>query len=85
MGNTVIAGHLDGNETIEQAMCREAKEEGGLILKPLNIEIVHVMHRKTMNGSEAIHYFCTVHNWEGEPVNNEPHKCDDLSWFTIND
>jgi 8-oxo-dGTP diphosphatase len=81
---SVIAGHLDGNETIQQGMCREALEEGRLILVPSDIEIVHVMHRKCEDGAEAINYFCTTKNCPTEPVNAEPHKCDDLSWFQLN-
>ena len=80
---SIIAGHLDGGETVQQAICREALEEGGLTLKPSDIEIVHVMHRKGEEGRERIDYFCVAKNWSGEPTNCEPHKCDDLSWFPL--
>ena len=80
----VIAGHLDGNETVQQAVCREALEEGKLKLELSDIEIVHVLHRKCEDGREAINYFCIAKKWQGEPINGEPLKCDDLSWFPIN-
>lgn len=79
---SVIAGHLDGGETVQQAICREAQEEGGLRLDAQNIEIVHVMHRQGVGG-ERIDYFCIAKRWESEPMNYEPHKCDDLSWFPL--
>ncbi len=80
---SVIAGHLDGNETFLQAMVREAKEEGDINIKPEDLEIVHVMHRKAPN-EERIDFFIMAKRWEGELKIMESHKCDDLSWFELN-
>jgi len=78
-----IAGHLDGNETFKQAMTREAEEEAGIIINPDHLEIIHVMHRKVPN-EERIDMFLTIDKWQGEPKNIETNKCDDLSWFNLN-
>jgi len=79
------AGHVDGNESFMQAMIREAYEEIGLVLKSEYMEVVHVQHRSSQDiNNERVDVFIKAHNWEREPVNNEPHKCDDLSWFNIN-
>ena len=78
-----VAGHLDGDETFKQAMAREAKEEAGIILNPDDLEIIHVMHKK-VPGEERIDLFLTADKWEGEPKNMETRKCDDLSWFGLN-
>jgi len=80
---SVIAGHLDGNETFIQAMVREAREEGSIKIKPEDLEVVHVMHRKELN-EERIDFFIMAKRWEGEPKIMEPHRCDDLSWFELN-
>jgi len=77
---SVIAGHLDCNETATQAMIREAREEAGIMLKPENLKMVHIMHRKSVD-DERVDFFMTAENWSGEPRMMEPHKCDDLSWF----
>lgn len=76
------AGHLDGNETLLQTMTREAKEEIGVDLNPGDLELVHVLHRKEPN-EERVNFFFTAKRWGGEPKIIEPHKCDDLSWFEI--
>jgi ADP-ribose pyrophosphatase YjhB (NUDIX family) len=78
---SVIAGHLDGNETFLQAMVREAKEEAGIELSEEDLEVVHVVHRKS--NEERIDFFILAKKWKGEPRNMEPNKCDDLSWFEV--
>ena len=80
---SVVAGHLDGNETFIQTIIREAKEEAGINIKPENLEVVHMMHRR-VPGEERIDCFIVADNWKGEPRIMEPHKCDDLSWFDLN-
>ena len=74
------AGHLDGNETLKQAMVRETKEEIGVLLDPTDLELVHIMNRRIPN-NERIDFFFTAKKWHGEPRIMEPDKCDDLSWF----
>lgn len=77
------AGHVDGKETIRQAMSREAMEEVGVAIKPEDLSVVHVMHRFGEK-NERIEFFLTAKAWEGEPTIKEPEECDDLSWFPIN-
>jgi ADP-ribose pyrophosphatase YjhB (NUDIX family) len=77
---SVIAGHLDGNETFIQAIIREAREEAGIDIKSEDLQVVHVMHRKATN-EERIDFFIIAKKWKGEPKIMESHKCDDLSWF----
>lgn len=77
---SVPAGHLEGNETVTQAMIREAKEEVGITLKPSDLEVVHVMHRHTP-ADERVDFFVVAAGWQGEPEIKEPDKCDQLGWF----
>lgn len=82
---SLIAGHVDSGETFTQTIIREAKEEAGIDLDFDSLELVHMMHRKsTYKNEERIDAFFIAKNWKGEIKNMEPHKCDDLSWFNIN-
>lgn len=77
------AGHLDGNETLKQGLVREVKEEIGIDLEPDNLELIHVMNRKIPD-DERLDFFFSVKEWQGEPKIMETNKCDDLSWFELN-
>jgi mutator protein MutT len=78
---SVPAGHLDGGETVMQAGIREAKEEVGVDLNESNLSFSTVMHR--IEDDERVDFFILVHQWDGEPFNAEPEKCDDLRWVDI--
>ena len=82
---SVPAGHLDGGETVMDAAAREAKEEVGIKLEADDMTFSTVMHRMEGNKEdERVDFFVHVHQWQGEPFNAEPDKCDDLCWVDIN-
>jgi 8-oxo-dGTP diphosphatase len=78
---SVPAGHLDGGETVLQAAAREAEEEIGVQIAESDMTFSTVMHR--MEDDERVDFFVQVHQWQGEPFNAEPEKCDDLCWVDI--
>lgn len=41
------------------------------------------MHRKAEE--ERIDFFLTTENWQGEIINMERDKCDELKWFPLDD
>lgn len=79
----VPSGHLDGNETVREGCTREMKEEIGIDIDPNALEMVHVMHRKKTR-DERFDFFLATSSYTGEITNCEPHKCDDLRWFSLN-
>ena len=77
-----IAGHVDENEGPTCAVLREAQEEAGIKIDRDNLQLAHIMYRKNPE-EERIDLFFITKMWDGEPKNMEPGKCDDLSWFPI--
>ena|SRR3989344_1106282 len=82
---SMVAGHVDKRETFTEAIIRETKEEAGIELKSENLKVAHVMHRNsgTEENNERVDVFFTADKWEGNIENKEPNKCDDLSWFDL--
>jgi len=78
----VPAGHLDGSETAREGCVREIREEIGISINPEDLDVVHTMFRKAAK-DERIDFFMTTSKYDGEIVNNEPDKCDDLKWFPL--
>jgi 8-oxo-dGTP diphosphatase len=80
------AGHLCGDEeTLSQAVIREAREEIGVEIDSADLELVHVMHRKQKEPTDErrINLFFAAKKWSGKPRIMEPDKCDDLRWFEL--
>ena len=80
---SVPAGHLDGGETVIAAARREGLEETGVRIEAEDVAFSSVVHRK--DGDERVDFFVHVREWQGEPVNTEPDKCDELRWAHINE
>lgn len=78
------AGHVEAGETFTEALIREISEEVNLAIDPKDAHVVHIMHRKS-HDSERVDTFFVVEKYEGEIKNMEPHKCDDLSWYSLNE
>lgn len=75
------SGHINGNEPLSQALCREAKEEVGIDINPSDIRFAKVIHR--MSDKEYLDFFFTTEKWQGEPYNAEPEKSDHVGWFSV--
>jgi 8-oxo-dGTP diphosphatase len=78
---SVVAGHIEAGESALEAMSREAREEAGIDLGHDDLEFVHVMHRRSGDGSVRMDLFFRCVTWSGEVANREPHKCDEMTWF----
>lgn len=80
---SVVAGHLDGDEEVVDAIVREALEEAGIHIDRADLRVAGVMHRKS--NDERVDFFVAAERWQGEIRNLEPTKCDELAWFPLND
>lgn len=77
------SGHVENDETMTNAMCREAKEELNININPEDLEFVCIIHKKT----SSIYYnaYFKAKKWEGKPIINEPEKNEELRWVNINE
>lgn len=78
------AGHIDQGERATTAMVRETKEEIGIDISEGTLETIHVVHRLG-DDQERIDFFMRADAWEGEPINGEQDKCDELFWCAMDD
>jgi 8-oxo-dGTP diphosphatase len=77
------SGHTEDGESATAALIREAGEEIGLRIDPIEVRFVHLVHHRTDSGRIALFYEVT--RWHGEPNNCEPDKCARWGWFTLTD
>lgn len=83
---SLAAGHLDGDETLETALCREASEELSIVIKPADLHLVHIQHRRATEenlANERVDFYFECTRWKGAISNHEPNKCSELLWKNI--
>lgn len=73
------AGHLERGESATDGVVREALEEIGVRVGPIDLRLVHTMHHHTDSGRLAL--FFETHVWDGEIANREPDKCSGWNWY----
>ena len=78
---TLPSGKVDLGESFIQAAIRETFEE--VNIKVSKMKSGHIMSEKREN-EEWIHHFFLAKEWLGEVKNMEPHKCDNIQWFDVN-
>ena len=83
---TVPSGHIEAGELPLNGLLREAQEEIGITFDKENARLVHTMYRiKHDETGDRADYFFVLDTWSGELQNMEPHKCDELRWFPLDD
>ena len=80
---SVVAGGVESDEEITAAAIREAGEEVGIDVRPADIDVVGVMHRKGADGVVSVAFFLIARSWNGEIVNAEPGNHDEVSWHPV--
>lgn len=80
---SLVSGHFEGGETSQQCIIREASEEASIKLNKDDLEVVHVMHRLAPD-REYFDIYLRAKKWTGEIKIMETDKCDELSWYKLN-
>jgi len=84
--HSVVAGCVEDNESLTQALIRESYEEAGITIKPEWLSLGCIMHTKIIGrGTEkVIDIFFVCRKWENDILNKEPHKHEDLKFYPLN-
>jgi 8-oxo-dGTP diphosphatase len=80
------AGHVEADESVLAAACREAAEEVGVKIEPADLEPLTTMHRTHANHDpidERVDFFFVCRRWAGEPRLLEAAKAAGLGWFPL--
>lgn len=77
------AGKVEWGERYTHGAVREAHEEVGVTIDPKDVRFAHVCHRHDDN-SDWIDILFEVSQWQGEVVNAEPEKCEEIAWLDMN-
>lgn len=82
------AGHVEAGESALAAALREAAEETGLRVDPLDLLPLSTLHRR-IDGQGAlaqrVDFFFSTTRWEGTATIMEPGKCAAMEWFDLHD
>ena len=80
------AGHVEADESVHAAACREAMEEVGVRIDAGDLEPLTAMHRTQANHDpidERVDFFFGCRRWSGQPQLLEAAKAADLQWFPL--
>jgi 8-oxo-dGTP pyrophosphatase MutT (NUDIX family) len=81
---TIPVGKVEYGETKEETLRKEAFEELNISL--LNYDLVSLETRKYKRMNKVIKvrsFLYNIINYKGNLINKEPHKHDEIRWFTI--
>ncbi|PID32251.1 DNA mismatch repair protein MutT [Candidatus Saccharibacteria bacterium] len=79
-------GHLEFNERLVDAVCREAKEELGAIVKPQQLRMVSVVDDlQPQNNLHYVHISFELRDPQWEPRIMEPERCAEWRYFALDD
>lgn len=77
-------GKVEKDERALAAAIREAKEEVGVTIKPEDLKLRLILHRKG-DDSYWVDFLFEALKWEGDLYNAEPDKHAELQWFSLSD
>ncbi len=84
MYDACSSGRVEPNESILEAIQREAFEETCIKIRKEDIKLVNTYHSSSKsNPFEYLRFYFTTKVWSGEPKIGEPDKCSELLWVDI--
>lgn len=81
--DTAVTGHVEQGESMRAALCREAMEELGILIREEDLRFSSLGHILIREGYTYYNGYFQATAYRGEPRINEPDKCDRLQWFDL--
>jgi ADP-ribose pyrophosphatase YjhB (NUDIX family) len=81
---SLIGGKVENGEAALHGIKREVFEETGLDIDEQKFELVHTLHRRGLESEFIALCFKTDISHLAAPINKEPSKHDDMSFFSLN-
>ena len=81
---TLVGGNIEDQEFAKQTLIRESYEEAGIILKPKDLQLVHVLQKTGPREQRLVLYF-KAYKWDGKLRAKETHKFKSAEWFELDD
>jgi ADP-ribose pyrophosphatase YjhB (NUDIX family) len=79
---TLVGGNVESNEYARQSLIRESFEEAGITLREKDLQLVHVLQKRTPNAQRIVLYF-KAYKWDGQLQARETHKFKEAEWFGL--
>ncbi len=80
---TLVGGNVESFEFARESLIRESYEEAGIILRPDDLQLVHVLHKRLKRGEHRITLYFKAYRWEGELKARERKKFNEAEWFPL--
>ncbi len=80
---TLVGGTIENTEYAEESLMREAYEEAGVVLKKKDLQLVHVLHKRTRKNGHRVTLYFKATEWGGKLKAGEPDKFRGVSWFSL--
>jgi 8-oxo-dGTP diphosphatase len=79
---TLVGGTVESMEYARESLIRESLEEAGIVLRPKDLQLAHVLHKKTAISQRITLYF-KANRWEGALQSREPEKFTEVEWVSL--
>jgi len=80
---TLVGGTVEKAEFAKETLIRESYEEAGILLKEQDLELVHVLHKRSYKEHRIVLYF-KAYNWMGRAASREQKKFKSADWYDVN-
>jgi len=79
---SLVGGTIERKEFAVQTLIRESWEEAGISLAPDDLELVHVLHKRSKKEHRVVLYF-RAYYYHGKPKSREKEKFENVEWWSL--